>query len=115
MGWFKVQPQCPMNCFLFARFTPLHEASNFGCLEYVEELHKAKANLNMKSKDGVTPLITAAANGHLDILEYLLNAGAKTCIQVCSTYRLYLKYDFLTTLSSRMTITGPQRITWRSF
>ena len=64
------------------RFTPLHEAANFGFLEYVQELHKANANLNMKSHDGVTPLITAAANGHLEIIEYLLDAGAKLCIQV---------------------------------
>ena len=60
----------------------MHEAANFGFLEYIQELHKAKANLNLKAADGVTPLITAAANGHINIIEYLLDAGARVEIQV---------------------------------
>ena len=64
----------------------MHEAANYGFTEYVQELHKSNANLNAKSGDGVTPLITAAANGHLEIIEYLLDAGAKVCIQVSKTF-----------------------------
>ena len=67
----------PLNVTDNSDFTPLHEASNFGHLEYVEELHRAGANLNMQSRDKVTPLITAAANGHVAVMEYLINAGAR--------------------------------------
>ena len=64
-----------------AKFTPIHEACNYGFLEYVKELHISGAKLNLKSNSGVTPLITACSNGSIDIIEYLINAGALVHLQ----------------------------------
>ena len=64
-----------------AKFTPIHEACNYGFLEYVKELHTSGAKLNLKSNSGVTPLITACSNGSIDIIEYLIDAGALVHLQ----------------------------------
>jgi hypothetical protein len=64
-----------------AKFAPIHEACNYGFLEYVRELHTSGAKLNLKSNTGVTPLITACSNGSVDIIEYLVQAGALVHIQ----------------------------------
>ncbi|QQP55667.1 Tonsokulike proteinlike, partial [Caligus rogercresseyi] len=60
-----------------ANYTPLHEASNHGQLEYVEMLIAAGADVNKVSESGTSPLISAAVNGHMDVMEYLLDQGAK--------------------------------------
>ena len=64
-----------------AKFTPIHEACNYGFLDYVKQLHSSGAKLNLKSNSGVTPLITACSNGSIDIIEFLVDSGALVHIQ----------------------------------
>ena len=71
----------PLNIADRAKFTPIHEACNYGFLEYVKVLHSLGAKLNLKSNSGVTPLITACSNGSIDIVEYLVESGALVHIQ----------------------------------
>lgn len=44
-------------------------------------LVKAGANINRQNDDGITPLIDAAAAMDLDMVEYLMDTGAKLHIQ----------------------------------
>ena len=56
--------------------TPLIYASRQGCLECVQALLKAKANLDMPDPEGVTPLIVAITNFHFDVAKLLVDSGA---------------------------------------
>ena len=50
--------------------------------ELVKYLIKAKANVHSKTQTGDTALTYACENGHTDVAEVLLNAGAdmvRTC------------------------------------
>ncbi len=38
-----------------------------------------KADINARTEDGVTPVILATRNGHLDLINLLLDAGADPC------------------------------------
>lgn len=54
-------------------WTALHEASAVGDLEVVRLLLEAGANVNARSKDGITPLHDAAYSGHYQVREQVLN------------------------------------------
>ena len=56
--------------------TPLIYASREGCLECVQALVKAKANLDLPDPEGVTPLIVAINNFHFDVAKFLIDSGA---------------------------------------
>jgi ankyrin repeat protein len=56
--------------------TALLYASRQGCLECVEALIAAKADVNLADPEGVTPLIVAVNNFHFDIGALLLKKGA---------------------------------------
>jgi ankyrin repeat protein len=45
-----------------------------GCIRFLVE--ECGADVNCRSEEGMTPLADAAAQGHLDIVEYLLSKGA---------------------------------------
>lgn len=65
-------------------FTPLHEACNYGYVEYVKLLHGAGANLERlagANQERITPLSTACGNGHLDVIQYLLEQKVSVHIQ----------------------------------
>lgn len=62
-----------------AGWTPLHEASNFGCAEVVAELLKHNARVSDRGGslcEGITPLHDALSNGHFNVAEILLEHGA---------------------------------------
>ena len=59
--------------------------------ELVEILIKNGADINFRSSNGNTPLITAANYGHLEIVETLINNGAKlNCQNVVGITALYI-------------------------
>eukprot|EP00744_Colponema_vietnamica_P023021 GILI01033188.1.p1 GENE.GILI01033188.1~~GILI01033188.1.p1 ORF type:complete len:284 (+),score=57.02 GILI01033188.1:47-898(+) len=61
-------------------FTPIHAAANCGCLQSVNALlfgsDESKADVRKASKAGHTPLHLAAANGHIKVMELLMEEGA---------------------------------------
>lgn len=56
--------------------TPLMEAAQEGHLEIVKRLHQLGANVNA-TNSSETPLTLAAENGHLAVVKYLISVGAK--------------------------------------
>jgi len=50
----------------------LQWASEKGCLDMVDLLIKFKADVNKKDNSGNSPLMAACKNGHLDVVELLL-------------------------------------------
>jgi len=55
---------------------PLHTAAMYGVLDAIETLISKGANVNARTKDGLTPLFVAAWKGHLDAIVALLKHGA---------------------------------------
>ena len=60
----------------YARNTPLQIAALEGFVEPVRHLISEGCTVNCKNIDGDTPLIDAVENGHLQVVEILLKAGA---------------------------------------
>lgn len=58
--------------------TPLHYASINNHSEVIKVLVKAKANINAKDADGLTPLQHAIRRGHQDAALILMSAGAES-------------------------------------
>ncbi|XP_077792415.1 ankyrin repeat domain-containing protein 31 isoform X4 [Podarcis muralis] len=57
-------------------WTAIHEASNKGFTEIIEELLKAGADVNSKSLDGVFPIHDAVSGNHFEAAQCLLLHGA---------------------------------------
>ncbi|XP_066601350.1 ankyrin repeat domain-containing protein 27-like [Prorops nasuta] len=57
--------------------TALHAASNVGCVEIVQLLLDAGANINAVTKDGKTPLHMACTDNRIQVVKVLLNCS--TC------------------------------------
>jgi ankyrin repeat protein len=62
--------------FSTTRLTPLHAAAGAGCVDVVDLLIKAGADVNAKDDFGWTPLHYAAARGNVEIIRRLVAAGA---------------------------------------
>ncbi|XP_053264716.1 ankyrin repeat domain-containing protein 31 isoform X8 [Podarcis raffonei] len=60
----------------FQGWTAIHEASNKGFTEIIEELLKAGADVNSKSLDGVFPIHDAVSGNHFEAAQCLLLHGA---------------------------------------
>lgn len=58
------------------RMTALHFAVRQGQFESVKTLIELGADIDILEDNGVTPLIMATINGHMDIAGFLLNSGA---------------------------------------
>ena len=56
--------------------TPLYIACDSGCLEIVQCLIHAAADVNQNNHKGDTPLLIAAQQSHLMVVRCLLDAGA---------------------------------------
>jgi ankyrin repeat protein len=55
---------------------PLHNAVSAGNLAEVRRLVNARANVNARNNDRLTPLMIAAYRGHANVIRYLLSKGA---------------------------------------
>ncbi|XP_066923580.1 ankyrin repeat and SAM domain-containing protein 6-like [Clytia hemisphaerica] len=62
---------------------PIIQAARTGNIQEVEKILRAnpKPDLNVSSTDGVTPLIFASLNNHIDVVRLLLREDAKTDLQ----------------------------------
>ncbi|EAY18222.1 hypothetical protein TVAG_122880 [Trichomonas vaginalis G3] len=54
----------------------LHEASFKGNLKLIQYLVSCGCNIEMKDKNGNTPLIIACSSGHLEVVKYFISIGA---------------------------------------
>ena len=61
--------------------TPLHEACATGRVDIVQLLLLNNANPNTLNSSGLTPLCVAAVNGHVELVDILLKAGAQADLQ----------------------------------
>ena len=57
--------------------TPLHVACFQGQTEIAKMLIKAGAKLNVRDKEGFTPLFQAKDQGHFELMKYLKSLGAR--------------------------------------
>jgi len=55
---------------------PLHNAVSAGNLAEIRRLVNARANVNARNNDRLTPLMIAAYSGHANVIRYLLTKGA---------------------------------------
>ena len=62
----------------------IHEAANEGNIEAVKQHLAAGTNVNAKSRNGKTPLLSAATNGQKEIAELLIAEGADVNAEVAS-------------------------------
>ena len=60
---------------------PLRNAAEHGNINVVKHLTNFGADVNMKSTNGVTPLLLASKGNHLDIVEILLSSGANINVE----------------------------------
>lgn len=64
----------------------LHDASYYGLLSEVKRLVAMGANVNARDPfTASTPLHAAIEGAHFEVVQFLLNSGAKTYIRECST------------------------------
>lgn len=87
---------------------PIHKAAYEGDLEKVKEIIERDPNqINVQESEGFTPLHLASSKGHIEIVEFLLNHGADTELEifngdtpllVAARYARYGQYETLKTL-----------------
>ena len=73
-----------MNLRDYCGWIPLHEACNYGHTEVVSVLLDAHSNIDDPggpSCKGITPLIDAAYNGHVDVVQLLVAGGADVMVK----------------------------------
>lgn len=81
--------------------TALSFAAREGCLECVNVLIAAGADLNKLTPDGISPVVTALINGHYDIAATLIEAGTDPNLyDYTGRGALYAAIDFNTMPSS---------------
>lgn len=68
----------PVVQLLLGRLSKLtiHDAARLGDLDKVKQLLALGVDVNLKEKDGTTPLHLAAFYGHVPVVEYLISKGA---------------------------------------
>ena len=55
----------------------LHIAAYIGHVGAIEALISAGANVNLKDKSGITPLLNAIYKGHIEAAKFLIEKGAR--------------------------------------
>lgn len=84
-------PNVDVNARRIDHAHPIHFAAEYGHLQIVELLIKAKALVNVKTIEKVTPLHYAAFRGHFDIVKLLVENGAQiNCMSENAQYLNYL-------------------------
>jgi serine/threonine-protein phosphatase 6 regulatory ankyrin repeat subunit B len=72
------------------KVSALRFAAQFGHLEMVRFLLSRGAEVNLKARDGMTPLMAAVEQGHAEIVGVLLAAGANVNARAKDTNALLL-------------------------
>ena len=83
-----LQPNADINLHKHQESTHLMIASDLGCLTVVETLLRFKNDPSVQNKAGRSTLIFASRNGHLQVVELLLeeNADANACTNSFDSY-----------------------------
>lgn len=66
----------------FEKMTLLHQACQTGFIEVIQSLVDSGLDINAKTRDGETPLFIAAKFSHIDIFDFLLEAGADVDVKI---------------------------------
>lgn len=77
----------------------MHVAAKWGKIKMVNLLMSKGANIEAKTRDGLTPLHCAARSGHHEVVDILIEKGApigsKTKVNIKMYYILYKVKGFL--------------------
>jgi ankyrin repeat protein len=67
-----------INCFVtkVQNISPIHNAAELGNLQIVQMLLEKKADFNIQTSEGETPLMCACRTGYVEVVKELLLAGA---------------------------------------
>ncbi|CAB3979635.1 Myotrophin [Paramuricea clavata] len=68
---------CNVNGELMNGRNPIHFAADYGQREVIDYLVNQGADMNVPDKHGITPLLAAIYEGHLECVKLLLAKGAK--------------------------------------
>ena len=72
----------------------LFYACGSGCLKLVKLLLTySGVDVNVVSSDGMTPVMNAAKHGHINIIEVLINSGARVSGE--TTVSVWIMYSFV--------------------
>ena len=76
---------CTLSFFGGCKGKPIHRAAYEGDLEKVKKIIERHPNqINVRDKMDFTPLHLASGKGHTEIVEFLLNHGADTELEICT-------------------------------
>jgi hypothetical protein len=89
--------------------SPLHEASKMGHKEVVEVLLNAKANVEERNTDGMTPLQSAVKSSHVPVVRLLLQFGADPQARISGDGKTSLELATNDELRSLLASTQPLR------
>ena len=67
--------------------TPLHNAAQWGHVDFAASLIECGASLDIRNSQGWTPLHTASAWGHVNVAELLLSKGANPYIMTTGVFK----------------------------
>jgi len=76
---------CSLTFFVGCKEKPIHHAAYDGDLEKVKEIIDKDPNqINVQDAQDFTPLHLASGKGHTEIVEFLLDHGADTELEICT-------------------------------
>ncbi|KAK3611879.1 hypothetical protein CHS0354_021315 [Potamilus streckersoni] len=71
-----IEQGCDVNAMFEGRY-PIHYAADYGQTEVIRCLIDHGAQIDVKDKHGITPILAAVWEGHTESVKLLLEKGAK--------------------------------------